>query len=119
MKKFLRSFFSGEDLDNVPIGMDSPTPDEMLRSAQGQKKYLGAWVQWDLTIESMNNYFGPNEVVVVASYRNSPANIFLAAPAAANQAVYEHGSGDRVIARGRVKAIRGKDIYLENCELRF
>jgi hypothetical protein len=119
MRKFFRSIFSNVDQDDLPAAMTSPDPDEILRSAQGQKKYVGTWVQWELTVESMNNYFGPNEVVVVTSYRNSPANIWVAAPAADNQAVYDHGSGDRLVVRGRVKAIRGKDIYLEECQLRF
>jgi hypothetical protein len=54
-------------------------------------------------------------IIVLANFKGSATKIWLTVPIAENPNIYDYGSGSAINVKGRVQAIHGGIIYLDNC----
>jgi hypothetical protein len=99
----------------TPVYHPLPDPDTLLSDTTAVKKYFGRLVDWDLVLENMDGGFDAQSIIVLAKYDGSATSIWLTVPIAENLNVYDYGSGSQINVKGRIQAIRGGIIYLDNC----
>jgi hypothetical protein len=116
---FRQIFKSQPGVSLKPQYQSSPNPVEMLEAHLSEKKYQGLLVDWEVIIQNMYNDFDPNVIVVLTSFGNSKASVWLSVKGETNPEIFDHGSGSRVKVKGEVNTIQGNNIYLENCHLQF
>jgi hypothetical protein len=120
MNSFFRQIFKTQPRESQkPLYLSTPDPEEILSAHLPGQKYQGLLVDWNLTIQSMYTDFDPSVIVVLTSFGESTASIWLSVKGDANPEIYDYGSGSQVNVRGMVNTIQGKNIYLENCQLHF
>lgn len=96
-----------------------PDPLELMKTPGASMQYRGWKVDWELIIQTMEVGFSPGEIIVLTHSTGCPADIWLLVQAEENPEIYDHGSGSRMRVKARVKAVQGREIFLEQGKIQF
>jgi len=95
----------------------SLSPENLLKSELPEKTYHGMKMDWDLIVRNMHSEIDPNEIQVLTSFGDIPANIWINVNISQFPEILQCFSGRRIRVKGEVGKIHGQDIYLNNCQV--